>query len=351
MTSHTSVLNLSIPKNILYAAYFMVSVKPLTTARPTEQTSCKLTQHQLECLPPQLQQHSPTMVDTPEQEVPVYQSGDTCPGGLEQIEPPCVKADVNKHVLEREPTSQDDFAQAVLNEHGQQSPANNTNEVSLMDDLEETLQLFLKEVMGQDPEKTQATSTKKGSFPEVAQFQAPQQSVPRSVVSPPNLQLFLKDVMGEQDPENALRQQPQPGGAHFIAPQHRAPRSASRYPSSYNEGVLTSITRPGYTVTEWLKTDSPRSQPLSGGHSVMSSLTVGRSSNSSGIGRGKKRALSSSPLSTDGIDLNAVIRTSPTSLVAYINGSHSASLSPAFCKYTMPLGILSIYVCDTCQWS
>ncbi|KAG8184574.1 hypothetical protein JTE90_007690 [Oedothorax gibbosus] len=38
-----------------------------------------------------------------------------------------------------------------------------------------------------------------------------------------------------------------------------------------------------------------------------------------------KRALSNSPLSIEGIDLNSLIRMSPTSLVAYINGSRSSS--------------------------
>nr|XP_054764840.1 zinc finger protein GLIS3-like [Lytechinus pictus] len=44
----------------------------------------------------------------------------------------------------------------------------------------------------------------------------------------------------------------------------------------------------------------------------------------------RKRALSLSPLSAEGIDLNSLIRTSPTSLVAYINSSRgsSASISP-----------------------
>lgn len=50
----------------------------------------------------------------------------------------------------------------------------------------------------------------------------------------------------------------------------------------------------------------------------------GRSSYS-GRGSRNKRALSNSPLSADGIDLNSIIRMSPTSLVAYINGSRSSS--------------------------
>ncbi|XP_038134953.1 zinc finger protein GLIS3 [Cyprinodon tularosa] len=43
----------------------------------------------------------------------------------------------------------------------------------------------------------------------------------------------------------------------------------------------------------------------------------------------KKRALSTSPLSdVFGVDFNSIIRTSPTSLVAYINGSSHSTLSP-----------------------
>eukprot|EP00057_Strongylocentrotus_purpuratus_P035304 XP_798511.3 PREDICTED: zinc finger protein GLIS3 [Strongylocentrotus purpuratus] len=45
----------------------------------------------------------------------------------------------------------------------------------------------------------------------------------------------------------------------------------------------------------------------------------------------KKRSLSISPLSSEGMDLNSLIRTSPTSLVAFINGQSrgsSASISP-----------------------
>ncbi|XP_071954104.1 zinc finger protein GLIS3-like isoform X2 [Antedon mediterranea] len=47
--------------------------------------------------------------------------------------------------------------------------------------------------------------------------------------------------------------------------------------------------------------------------------------------RSRKRTLSVSPLSADGIDICQLIRTSPTSLVAFINGSRgsSASLSPS----------------------
>lgn len=50
----------------------------------------------------------------------------------------------------------------------------------------------------------------------------------------------------------------------------------------------------------------------------------GRSSYS-GRGSRNKRALSNSPLSAEGIDLNSIIRMSPTSLIAYINGSRSSS--------------------------
>ncbi|CAH1243838.1 GLIS1 [Branchiostoma lanceolatum] len=67
--------------------------------------------------------------------------------------------------------------------------------------------------------------------------------------------------------------------------------------------------------------------PSPGGSSFASPRHSARSSLS---GRGRKRALSLSPLSNEGLDLNMIIRTSPTSLVAYINGSRgsSASASP-----------------------
>lgn len=41
----------------------------------------------------------------------------------------------------------------------------------------------------------------------------------------------------------------------------------------------------------------------------------------------QKRALSISPLSADGIDINTIMRTSPTSLIAYINGGSSRASS------------------------
>ena len=43
--------------------------------------------------------------------------------------------------------------------------------------------------------------------------------------------------------------------------------------------------------------------------------------------KGQKRALSISPNGSEGMDLTSLIRTSPTSLVAYINGSRSSSTS------------------------
>lgn len=64
--------------------------------------------------------------------------------------------------------------------------------------------------------------------------------------------------------------------------------------------------------------------------SYPASLANPRHSYSSRSSR-NKRSLSISPLSAEGLDLNAIIRMSPTSLVAYLGGSHSSSssMSPA----------------------
>lgn len=53
----------------------------------------------------------------------------------------------------------------------------------------------------------------------------------------------------------------------------------------------------------------------------------------SAISHCKKRALSVSPLSADGINLNDIIRVSPTSLAAYMNGSSRAS-SANKCRFS-----------------
>ncbi|XP_070706612.1 zinc finger protein GLIS3 isoform X2 [Pempheris klunzingeri] len=70
---------------------------------------------------------------------------------------------------------------------------------------------------------------------------------------------------------------------------------------------------------------------ISGGTSTSASLPSYLFSGDTGSprqSRAKKRALSMSPLSdVMGIDFNSIIRTSPTSLVAYINGSRSSPAS------------------------
>ncbi|XP_060093367.1 zinc finger protein GLIS3 isoform X2 [Heteronotia binoei] len=68
----------------------------------------------------------------------------------------------------------------------------------------------------------------------------------------------------------------------------------------------------------------------------------------------KKRALSLSPLSDGiGIDFNTIIRTSPTSLVAYINGSRTSpsNLSPQPEVYGHFLGIRGSCIPQTCSIS
>ncbi|XP_041742116.1 zinc finger protein GLIS3 [Coregonus clupeaformis] len=79
----------------------------------------------------------------------------------------------------------------------------------------------------------------------------------------------------------------------------------------------------------------PPGTAMSGGTSISNSASLpsylfGGDANSPRqySARSKKRALSMSPLSDGyGIDFNAIIRTSPTSLVAYINGSRSSPAS------------------------
>ena len=75
-----------------------------------------------------------------------------------------------------------------------------------------------------------------------------------------------------------------------------------------------------------------------------SSFASPRHSARSYSAKSRKRALSLSPLSTEGIDLNSLIRTSPTSLVAFINnsrGGSSGSISPAVGLHSGDYGHLS----------
>ncbi|NXA40993.1 GLIS3 protein, partial [Eudromia elegans] len=68
--------------------------------------------------------------------------------------------------------------------------------------------------------------------------------------------------------------------------------------------------------------------------------------------RSKKRALSLSPLSDGiGFDFNTIIRTSPTSLVAYINGSRTspASISPQPEVYGHFLGVRGSCIAQACS--
>ena len=75
------------------------------------------------------------------------------------------------------------------------------------------------------------------------------------------------------------------------------------------------------------------------------------SSTRSHSARSKKRALSLSPLSDGiGIDFNTIIRTSPTSLVAYINGSRAspANMSPQPEVYGHFLGVRGSCIPQPC---
>uniref|UniRef100_H3ATF4 GLIS family zinc finger 3 n=1 Tax=Latimeria chalumnae TaxID=7897 RepID=H3ATF4_LATCH len=83
-----------------------------------------------------------------------------------------------------------------------------------------------------------------------------------------------------------------------------------------------------------------------------SSFPSPRHSARSHSARSKKRALSLSPLSDGiGLDFNAIIRTSPTSLVAYINGSRSspANISPQPEVYGHFLGVRGSCIPQPCS--
>lgn len=86
---------------------------------------------------------------------------------------------------------------------------------------------------------------------------------------------------------------------------------------------------------------SPAPQGRAEGSAPCSALPGSRFSTPRGAGKlGKKRALSISPLSDSSIDLQTVIRTSPNSLVAFIN-SRCASAGGSY-------GHLSI---STIRWA
>lgn len=94
---------------------------------------------------------------------------------------------------------------------------------------------------------------------------------------------------------------------------------------------------------------SEMSRPPSTAHSLRSTVLDFGSRNSSSfssprhsaVRRGQKRGLSISPLSTDCIDLNAIIRTSPNSLVAFITGSRGSSAASRASRASGSYGHLS----------
>lgn len=91
------------------------------------------------------------------------------------------------------------------------------------------------------------------------------------------------------------------------------------------------------------------SRPPSTAHSLRSTVLDFGSRNSSSfssprhsaVRRGQKRGLSISPLSADCIDLNAIIRTSPNSLVAFITGSRGSSAASRASRASGSYGHLS----------
>lgn len=100
------------------------------------------------------------------------------------------------------------------------------------------------------------------------------------------------------------------------------PLGLSQCTTQASEGAAQQIFSPGTAMS---------STTVSGGTSTSASLPSYLFAADAGSPRqpcSKKRALSMSPLSdVMGIDFNSIIRTSPTSLVAYINGSRSSPSS------------------------
>ena len=94
---------------------------------------------------------------------------------------------------------------------------------------------------------------------------------------------------------------------------------------------------------------SELSRPPSTAHSLRSTVLDFGSRNSSSfssprhsaVRRGQKRGLSISPLSAECIDLNAIIRTSPNSLVAFITGSRGSSATSRASRASGSYGHLS----------
>ncbi|XP_075731224.1 uncharacterized protein LOC119181843 isoform X1 [Rhipicephalus microplus] len=77
---------------------------------------------------------------------------------------------------------------------------------------------------------------------------------------------------------------------------------------------------------------------------TLSTFTSNRSSaRSSFTSRRSKRSLSISPTSTDGMDLNTIIRSSPTSLVAYLNGNRGPSSTSAASSLATATAALGAY--------
>ncbi|KAH6941730.1 hypothetical protein HPB50_022941 [Hyalomma asiaticum] len=80
---------------------------------------------------------------------------------------------------------------------------------------------------------------------------------------------------------------------------------------------------------------------------TLSTFTSNRSSaRSSFTSRRSKRSLSISPTSTDGMDLNTIIRSSPTSLVAYLNGNRGMEYGEAVVDSTQPLPSVASLLVD-----
>ncbi|KAK3090792.1 hypothetical protein FSP39_014655 [Pinctada imbricata] len=108
------------------------------------------------------------------------------------------------------------------------------------------------------------------------------------------------------------------GHAHAHTHNHHITSGISTHGSESN--VSTSMQSATVSLSPYQNTESSPTGSLY-------TTTSPRHSANVRPAHGTKRALSISPIGSDGMDLYSLIRTSPTSLVAYINGSRSSSTS------------------------
>ncbi|XP_056443750.1 zinc finger protein GLIS3 [Gadus chalcogrammus] len=135
--------------------------------------------------------------------------------------------------------------------------------------------------------------------------------------------------------------QPGPDGDHFSLILSPVGTSMSGATTVSGGAASNAASLPSYLFT--CDPGSPKLAAASAAASAAAAAAAAAASvaSAAAASRSKKRALSMSPLSdVMGIDFNSIIRTSPTSLVAYINGSRG---SPSALSVLSPVGAGDVY--------